>query len=76
MEDKTIEPFYQKRAKEVVDAFYDKRFLADDLSRSDLQSVENVLAHYFQSLCESAVTMAELCKRGRTNKIDPNEGKP
>ena len=62
MENEKVEPFYQIRAKEIIDLLFDKKYFREDVSRTDMQEVENFLAWSFQSQCQSQVKCALLCK--------------
>ena len=64
---KEIELCYQVRSKEIVDALFDKGYFREDVDRSSMQDIENLLAYYFQSQCKGAVKIAELSKRFRQN---------
>jgi len=55
MRDEKVETHYQLRSKETVDMLYDKGFLDQSVSRDSMQSLENYLAWWLQSSCESAV---------------------
>lgn len=60
-----VDPFYLARAKDVTNMLFDKRFLADDLSRESVDKLESFLGYCFQSQAESAVKCAELKARFR-----------
>ena len=63
MNEKSIESFYQRKGMEVVDCLYDKGYFREDVSRRDMQEVENLIAFFFQIQCESAVKCSQLVKR-------------
>ena len=63
MKDETIEPFYQVRAKEIVDMLFDKGYFREDVSRDGMNDVENFLAWSFQTQCQSSVKIALLTKK-------------
>ncbi len=60
-----IGPYYRVRAKELTNVLYDKRFLADDLSRESIEGLEEYLAFLIQSYCDSAARGALLSKQVR-----------
>lgn len=66
MENETIQPFYQIRSKEFVDMLFDKGYFREDVNRDDMQSIEDLLAWVLQLQCESAVKMALLVKKTKT----------
>ena len=63
--DTQVDPFYARRAKEVVDMLFDKRFLNDDLDRDSINRLQDFLGYCFQSQAESAVKCAELAAKFR-----------
>lgn len=54
MKEETIEPYYQREAKRVIDAMFDNGILAEKMTRDDMQGYEDLLAYYFQSHVNSA----------------------
>ena len=87
MEKDEIEPYYQLRAKEIVDALFDKNYFAEGIKREDMQAVEDLIAYNFQSFAESNLRMirfnklkeskAELCIWcGKTYEEHRNEPLP
>ena len=63
MSDQKIEPYYQARGKQLVDALFDKGYFRDDVSRDGMQDVEDLLAFHIQLTAESAARTAVLVKR-------------
>lgn len=63
MDKEKIEPFYQLRAKEVVDVIFDKHYFKDSVTRDDMQKVEDFLAWNMQYQCQSAVQCALLINK-------------
>jgi hypothetical protein len=66
--DEKIEPFYQIRAKEIVDMLFDKGYFKEDVSRDGMNDVESFLAWSFQVQCESAKRIALLIKQTKDRK--------
>jgi hypothetical protein len=60
-----IEKHYRKRAKDLVDLLFDKRFLNNDLSRDSINWLEDYLAFCEQSSCEMAAKCALLTAKMR-----------
>lgn len=73
MKDEKIEQFYQIRAKEIIDLLFDKNYFREDVSRDDMQGIEDFLAWSFKTQCESAVKCAELSKRARELNENPKQ---
>jgi hypothetical protein len=67
-EEKKIEPFYQARAKDFVDVLFDKGYFREDVSRDGMNDVEDLLAYFVQSYCESAVKCVLLTKKIKGRK--------
>lgn len=63
-----VQPYYQKQAKDVVDMLFDKRLLADDLSRETVKGLEDLMGYLFQTQAETAVQCALLTKKSRDIK--------
>jgi hypothetical protein len=63
-----VEPYYQRQAKDLTNMLFDKRFLADDLSREATDWLEDYLGFVMQSQCQSAVKAALLSKKVREKK--------
>ena len=53
MEKDTIEPFYQRQAKDFVDWMYKAKVLNNELTRNNLQGYEDLLAFIFQTNANS-----------------------
>lgn len=68
MEDEKVEGFYQERGKEIVDMMFDKGYFREDVSREGMKQVEDFLAWYIQTQCNSAVKVALLTKRIKERK--------
>jgi len=62
MEEK-VEGYYQIRAKELIDLLFDKKYFREDVSRDDMQGIEDFLAWTLQTQCKMAVKCALLSKR-------------
>lgn len=62
------EPYYQLRAKEIIDVLFDKKFFRDDVSRDDMQGVEDFVAFSLQSQSKMSVKCALLCKSVKDKK--------
>lgn len=58
--DTEIEEFYQRKAKDLVNLLFDKRFLSDDLSRESIDWLEDYLGFVFQSEANMAAKCAVL----------------
>lgn len=63
-----IDKYYQIRAKEITDMLFDKGFFREDVSREGMNSVEDFLAWYLDSLCKTAVKVALLSKKIKDKK--------
>lgn len=55
-----VEEYYQSQGKEIVDSLFNKKVFNQDLTRDDLQSIENLIAFYFQSHANSVKKCAEI----------------
>jgi len=64
-DERPVQPFYQHRAKEIVDMLFNKRFLNDDLDRETVSRLEDFFGFTFQLQCESAVKSAQLSAKFR-----------
>ena len=60
--DEKVEPFYQIRAKEIIDMLFDKGYFREDVSRNGMDEVENFLAWTLKVQCDMAVRCALLVK--------------
>ena len=74
-DEKKPDPYYMARGKELVDILYDKRYLADDLSRATIEGLEGFIAHLFQFHADSAVRISELSwNRKERQKREAKDG--
>jgi hypothetical protein len=53
------EPYYQLRAKEIVDTLYEAKLFRDDFTRDDMKMLEDLIAFNFESYANTAKIMAE-----------------
>lgn len=60
-----VDIYYQRRAKELVDLLFNKRFLNDELSRDSINWLEDYLAFVESSSCEMAAKTALLTAKLR-----------
>lgn len=58
-----VEPYYQKRAQEIIDTLVDKGFIRDDVKREDTRLLEDYIGYILQSTAESAARVATLLKK-------------
>lgn len=68
IDDKEIEPYYQKRAESIVDMLFDAKLFNDNLTRRDLQAVEDYMACEFQSGIDGAVRLEKIIGRHKASK--------
>lgn len=61
-----IEKCYRNRAKDLVDLLFDKRFLAEDLSRESIDWLEDYMALIILQTATSAAKATELLVRIKT----------
>lgn len=61
-----IQPCYQRQAKDLVNLLFDKRFLADDLTRESIQWLEEYMALIISQTAESSARCADLLRRMET----------
>lgn len=61
-----VEPYYLKRAEEVIDMLFDQGYFHEKVTRADMRAVEQLLGFYFQSGAKSAVRAAELTRKIRS----------
>lgn len=61
-----IDPAYQNRAKDFVNLLFDKRFLADDLTRESTQWLEDYVALIMSQIGESSAKCALLLQKINT----------
>lgn len=57
------EPYYQKRAQELVDMLVDKGFVRDDLAREETRILEDYIGFLFQSQAKSVERTTELMRK-------------
>jgi len=62
-ETEKIEPYYQIRAKEIVDILYDGKCFAEKMTRDDFNGVEDLIAYNFQQYAKSARKMSDIMIR-------------
>lgn len=55
--------YYQGEAKRIVDMMFDNNLFNKELSRDDMQSVEDLIAYYFDSSAYTARKAAEIMIR-------------
>lgn len=58
-----IEPYYQAQAKQLVDGLFDGGFFSETLSRDGMNDVEDLIAFFFQTICNSSVKAALMVKK-------------
>lgn len=68
MDKSEIEPYYQLRAKEIVDALFEKGYFAKEIARNDMQRIEDLIAFNFKSFAETNLSIV-----GFTNLIKESE---
>jgi hypothetical protein len=78
-EKRKIEPYYQARAKRLVDSLFDLGLLSESLSRDGITGIEGLVALYFQQIAESSAKCAGFPKKykilgGRVQK-DENDNR-
>lgn len=61
-----IDPAYQNRARNFVNLLFDKRFLADDLTRESTQWLEDYVALLMSQIGESEAKCALLLQKINT----------
>lgn len=54
------EPYYQKRAESIVDMLFDAKLFIKNLSRKDLQAIEDYIACEFQYGVDGALKVKEI----------------
>jgi hypothetical protein len=54
-----------KQAKHTVDMLFDKGFLKDDVSRDDMNAIEEFIGFMFQAHCDMAAKAALLTKKAK-----------
>lgn len=54
-----IEPYYQARAKFLVDSLFDNKLFRDDVTRDKMQAVEDLIAFEYQSSADTAQRLAD-----------------
>ena len=59
-DDTEIDPYYQKRAEELVDLLYDKNYINPEINRKSLSELEDYIGYVLQSQSESAAKSATL----------------
>jgi hypothetical protein len=65
-----IDPYYQKRAQDVVDLLHDNQLVHPDLKRRDLQALEDYIGFLFQSQTETAVKAALMLREIKERKTN------
>ena len=63
MSKEEVEPFYQRKAQELVDMLVDKGFIRNDVSREETRILEDYLGFLFQSDADSATRIANLMRK-------------
>ena len=79
-EEKKIDLHYQAQAKQLVDTMFDLGLLSESLSRDGIDSIEGLVALYFQQIGDSSSRCAAFAKKykmlgGRFQKDDDDERK-
>lgn len=54
-----IEPYYQARAKHLVDLLFDSGLFNENVTRDKMQAVEDLVAFEYQSSADTAKRLAE-----------------
>lgn len=61
-----VEVFYKRQANDLTNLLYDKGFLADNLAREAIDSLEEYIGFLFQSDNERTVKCMELTQKFKT----------
>ena len=65
-DEKQIDKYYERLARETMDMLYDKGFIAEGVSREDMRCVEEYIAYVISSQCQTAIRIERLMiKTGR-----------
>lgn len=59
-EQEYIEEYYQSEAKRVVNLMFDSKIFREDFTRDNMQSIEDLIAYYFQSIARSTRKSTEI----------------
>lgn len=54
-----IEPYYQARAKEIIDSMFNCKIFADRITRDDMNGFEDLIAFLMQSNAQTQYKLAE-----------------
>lgn len=68
MTETKIEPYYQKRAEDIIDALFDKGYFGAEVKRRDMRHVEEWIGFELQSSADSAVRASQLLRKLRDSK--------
>lgn len=58
-----IAPFYQARAKYLVDLLFDASLFKEGVTRDHMQSIEDMIAFEYQASADSAKRLVEILSR-------------
>jgi hypothetical protein len=61
-----VEPYYQKRSESIVDMLFDAKLFADNLTRKDLQAIEDYIAFELQTGIDGAIRIKEIMHKYTT----------
>lgn len=63
---------YQKRAESIVDMLFDSKLFNSELTRKDLQAIEDYIAYEFQSGVDGALKVKEILAKHATQTPETN----
>ena len=70
MSEITVDPYYQRQAKDLTTMLFDKGFLNAELSRDAIDWLEDYMGFVLQSSAQSAAKSAVLTAKLRVYNID------
>lgn len=57
------EPYYQRQAKDFIDMIFDNKLFNPNLSRTDIQEVENYVGYLLESAAKTSAKVAVMLEK-------------
>lgn len=58
-----VEPYYLRRAVDLIDCMFDQGYFSKDLKRKDMRALDDLFAYYIQSEVKSAIRAKEFLRK-------------
>ena len=70
MSDEPVDPYYQNQAKQFINTLHDRGYFCKDVTREEMQLIEDLLAFLYRSHVDMAVKCSEMLRRAKEPKSD------